>query len=341
MPTLSIIIPVYNVSKYIGRCLQSVFMQQCGEEAVECILVNDCTPDDSMDIAQRMVEAYDGNIRFVTVSHDVNSGLSAARNTGIAKATGEFVLFLDSDDQLPEGALQALLGTLGSDEASDTDIVLGNTFLCKSNTPAMNFPGKEPFYVGNGDEEALRQLLTRRFYHIACNKLVRRSLLSSDALFERGIVDEDMLWSYLIFRKARRVAVVPQVTYIYEDNPNSIMNTSTEHAARRIRSRITICERLLVAPPRQSWREYYMYVFYVLTLAIDVAERNSGVPQQLKDELFGLRDRFLSLVRSKGYTAEYLFFLTSRKPFYHINKIRLFRRYYDRITHLVLAMSKR
>lgn len=95
---VSIIIPVYNVSKYIKRCLKSVLGQTWKD--LEIILVDDCTPDDSMDIVRGILETSSRSDIVTILKHEKNRGLSAARNTGIRQATGNYLYFLDSDDYL-------------------------------------------------------------------------------------------------------------------------------------------------------------------------------------------------------------------------------------------------
>ena len=96
---VSIIIPVYNVSAYIERCVKSV-MKQTYSGDIECILVNDATPDDSIDIAKRLIADYNGPIQFRILNHEHNKGFSATRNTGIDAATGDYLYFFDSDDEI-------------------------------------------------------------------------------------------------------------------------------------------------------------------------------------------------------------------------------------------------
>lgn len=88
----SIIIPVYQVEQYIQKCLLSV-VSQSYTKGIECILVNDCTKDQSIEIAKNLIENYDGNIDFKIYEHSVNGGLSAARNTGILEAKGDYLYF--------------------------------------------------------------------------------------------------------------------------------------------------------------------------------------------------------------------------------------------------------
>ena len=90
---ISIIIPVYNVEEYIERCILSVCKQSMNNISVECILVNDNSPDKSIDKAKSLIESYSGEIMFKIVTHDQNQGLSSARNTGMKNATGKYLFF--------------------------------------------------------------------------------------------------------------------------------------------------------------------------------------------------------------------------------------------------------
>lgn len=341
---ISIIVPIYKAHDYIERCLNSVICQECEDIDMECILVNDCTPDDSMDIVERKLKDYVGKIVFVVANHLENKGPSVSRNTGVQYAKGDFVFFLDSDDQLEVGALKAMVHVVRKDSVriSDVDVIIGNTFICKDGKPSMFYKETTPFYLDNSDETALRSLLNRDLYHIVCNKMVKRELmLTHNVFFKEGIIDEDMLWSYLVFYYAKGVWVVPQITYIYEDNPGSIMNTSSERVAQRIYSRIIICNTILNYPPRLSFIEYYMYVFYILTRAINLFEINKsdGIVRVYSDDLIKLRDRILAEVYDRRLFFMYLFFLTTKKPLNALTKFRWFRRYYDKIARIILMIS--
>lgn len=344
MVKISVIIPIYKVQNYIERCLNSVICQESDDYELECILVNDCTPDRSMAIVNSLLEDYHGSIGFNIINHDVNKGLSSSRNTGLKSAKGDFVFFLDSDDRLDVNALKKIVSELKNvAEQSKVDVVIGNTYLCKENKTANNFRSGESLFFDNNNETALRKLLDRELYHIACNKLVRRNLLlDNKILFEEGIIDEDMLWSYYVFLNARNILIIPDITYIYEDNPGSIMNTSLDRIADRISSRIIICNKILSNPPQKSFAEYYLYVFYILTRAINLYElnKNDDALNALSNDLFELRERLLKGVLRKHLFVLYIFFMTSKKPLYVLTNYRWYRRYYDRIAKCVLKVSK-
>ncbi len=343
MVKISIIVPIYNVQAYIERCLDSIICQNCDDFALECILVNDCTPDDSIEIIKRKLEDYKGDIQFKILNHQINKGLSAARNTGIQSSSSDFVFFMDSDDCLEPGALKSLIDCYkDADDNSLLDVVMGNSYICKDTRQAMCFETDSPIIYDNNDESALKSLLNRVLLHTAWNKLIRLEfLLKYDLFFEKGIIDEDLLWSYTVFLNARRVLVVPRITYIYEDNPTSIMNTTSSKVAKVIKSRIVICDNILELPPKCSFVEYYNYVFYIMSRAINLFELNKKDPSinHFSADLCKLRDRLLREVKEKKLFILYIFVLTSKKPYYNIFNCKLYRRYYDKIAKIVVNIS--
>ena len=224
-----------------------------------------------------------------------------------------------------------------ADASSSIDVVLGNTYICKNEAPAMKFCSEEPVFVDNEKEDGLRKLMRRELYHTAWNKLVKRELLLMNHIqFENGIVDEDLLWSYFVFLNARNILVIPMITYIYENNPGSIVNTTTEKLSLVVNSRMIICNKIMDSPPKELCREYYIYIFFILIRAIDLYESNADVLHSLKYNLFSVRNRLLNNVWKNSNYLLIPFFLISIKPFYYITKLRLFRRYYDRIAKCFL-----
>ena len=105
---VSIIIPTYNVASYIIECLESV-ASQTYRGSLECIVVDDCGTDDSIALADNFIQHYSGKIDFRILHREKNGGLSAARNTGLNEAKGEFVYFLDSDDYITPDCIESLV----------------------------------------------------------------------------------------------------------------------------------------------------------------------------------------------------------------------------------------
>lgn len=210
---ISVIIPVYNVEKYIERCLNSILRQTFQD--FEIVVVNDCTPDRSMDIVYRFAKK---DMRFVIVEHERNKGLMWARYSGYQIARGDYFVFCDSDDCMPDRALELLLTAI---ENSNDDIVIGafrkwiTLDLSKILRPHLRY--------GNNSEAVLRSMLKREINFSMCGKIFRRYLFDSSELplLENQINGEDaMLLSYLV-HKSISISYIPSVVYDYMYNPSS------------------------------------------------------------------------------------------------------------------------
>ena len=337
---ISIIIPIYNVQDYIERCINSVIIQESDRFELECILVDDCSSDHSMEIAKNVISNYTGKIKFVFLSHDQNRGASAARNTGIDAAVGDFVFFVDSDDRLVNGSLKYLVDGFNAQQDSQSiDVIMGNMQLCMDGKPASDM--NQIVLYDNSEGKALRKILTREIYHTPCNKLVRCSLLKENkAYFEEGIIDEDLLWSYFVFLYSRNVLVMPQITYIYEDIPGSVMHTTSQRLTQLIRSRIVIVNKIMDVPPSFSCPEYYTYLFYVLARAVNLYEMNSSDLAEVKEDLNMTKMRLMNETRRQRYNLLYAYFHTMCKPLYYVTNFRFFRRYFDKILCQLVMLER-
>lgn len=215
LPLVSIIIPVYNVEPYIERCLLSVLNQTYLH--IEVIIVDDCTPDNSINIAEEVLFGYPGkNVRII--KHEENRGLSATRNTGIKAATGDYIYFLDSDDEIIKDAISDLVNNALN---SGSDVVVGGIQI-KGNYPEINlfFPDN---YIISESEEILNTFFRNEWYVMACNKLINLSFLRTNSLFfYEGIYHEDLLWSFELAQKVRSISFCLNQTYIYYIRENSI-----------------------------------------------------------------------------------------------------------------------
>lgn len=216
---VSIIIPVFNVEPYIEACLQSVANQTL-TEGVECIVVDDCGTDQSMQIAEKFVQGYKGSIAFTILRHEHNQGLSAARNTGIRAAQGEYVYFLDSDDRIVPTCMENFIRIVG--EHPKVDLIQG---LLDQDSPYMQqFLTKSlPEYTE--DRRYIKRALLDydQLPVCAANKMVRRELLLEKGLFfKEGIIHEDNHWSFFLAKYVRSLAVYKERCYLYTENPSSI-----------------------------------------------------------------------------------------------------------------------
>ena len=186
---VSIIIPIYKVEFYIERCLESVFNQIYRN--LEIILVDDCSPDKSMDIAKEIIEKSENtnDLSFIFVKHDINKGLSAARNSGTKVATGDYIYYLDSDDEITPTCISTMINEV---------------FLHKQIQLVQGYTRSVP----------------------AWNKLIKREFLINNKLyFLEGILHEDECWIFYVSKCLQSFSFIKETTYIHYINPNSIMSS--------------------------------------------------------------------------------------------------------------------
>ena len=235
---ISIIIPVYQVSDYVERCIRSVMSQTFTD--IECIIVDDATEDDSIDKCERLIKEYNdnvnldhnldhnldgkGRIRFKILHHEMNRGLSAARNTGTKAATGEYVFYLDSDDEITHDSIEKMM--LMAVKYPKAEMVVGNYMECREGVKAKVMHGEDLPVVIQSNEEFARYYHQHRIAHSAWNKLIKRSFIEKHGLyFTEGILYEDYTWMFHVAKYVSFVCVVKDVTYHYCIRPGSITMT--------------------------------------------------------------------------------------------------------------------
>lgn len=184
---VSVIISVYQVSDYVERCLLSVINQTYPN--VECIIVDDCSTDDSVDKCERLIEAYDGPSKFMILHHEHNRGLSAARNTGTDAASGDYIYYLDSDDEITSNCIEILVAIVR--DKPDAEVVIGNHERIEDVGVIRCF--YEQLDTGyHSNKDIFSALKKQKLPVAAWNKLIKRSFLTQNAIsFIEGIVFED------------------------------------------------------------------------------------------------------------------------------------------------------
>lgn len=220
---VSIVIPIYNVEPYIERCIKSVMMQEYPD--IECILVDDGSPDHSLDVCERLISNYNGPIEFRILKHDHNRGLSAARNTGTDAASGEYIFYLDSDDEITPDCISLMVAE--TKKHPEVTIVSG---AVDSIPYAKQYDS--PYYAtykhlnNNYSIRATFFAYDWPIYVMAWNKLIKREFLSSNNIhFIEGILNEDEVWTFITISECQSMSVLPNKTYIHYDTAGSIMNS--------------------------------------------------------------------------------------------------------------------
>jgi len=217
---ISIIIPVYNVEQYLRACLDSVFVQSLANYEVICI--NDGSTDGSSSI----LDEYTAKHSNISLIHQKNKGLSAARNAGIRAAKGEYVFFLDSDDWLELDALKILV-----ENQSGEDIICFNGRRYFENG-IEEYPDKgiEESNLAGWDYYNKYALVPTNF-HFVCVvlRIYRREfLLHNNLFFTEGIYHEDNLFTPIACYYAKSVKIIPNTLYVYRIREGSITQTSNK-----------------------------------------------------------------------------------------------------------------
>lgn len=216
---ISIIIPVYNVEDYIIECLQSVANQTIAE-GVECILIDDCGTDNSTRLATDFIANYQGTIKFTMLHHNHNRGLSAARNTGIKAAKGDYVYFLDSDDTIDADCMELMYSYV--EKYGNVDLVQGS-FYENEEEHMTGSPYCLPEFTD--DRKVVKSFLLTFAGDVvgAQSRLVRRlMLLKKNLFFKEGIIHEDNLWTFFLAKHVLSMAFCSKATYYHRFNPSSI-----------------------------------------------------------------------------------------------------------------------
>lgn len=216
---VSIIIPIYNVQDYINDCLYSVYTQTYSE--IEVILVNDCTPDNSMSIAHSNIEKLKKRFNVKIIDHKSNKGLSAARNSGVKEATGEWVYFLDSDDEITPDCIECFVRL--AERYLSVDFIVGGIRVIGRN---ISYRLTTSEYV-IGNDNILKCYISGMWYEMAWNKLIRKEYFVSNNLwFKEGLLHEDQLFSYQLATTALTMATVNKPTYIYKMRMSGAITSS-------------------------------------------------------------------------------------------------------------------
>ena len=244
MKKISIIIPVYNVEKYLEQCLNSIYELNLTDK--EIILVNDGSTDNSLKILEKYQREYPQNTKVIT---QVNQGLSEARNTGVRNACGEYILFIDSDDFINPEVTENLLNNAILDKV---DILIGDFIEYYSDSDLKNIKNRKIDYSSENNglyfieveikNNCLRPNVWKNVYR-------RNFLIENNIFFKKGLLHEDNLFTPIVFYYAKKVKYFggPPFYYYRLNNFNSIMKTKNkknyQHTLYIIDTIIDFCEK--------------------------------------------------------------------------------------------------
>lgn len=215
---VSVILPIYNVEKYLDDCLKSLLNQTLDE--FEVIAINDGSKDNSYEI----LKGYKDKFKNITIINQENSGLSKSRNVGVLNASGEYVIFLDSDDMLEPKCLELLYNLA---KENDLDLVTFDSLnfdeltgkenykkTCRKNIYKKNVMSVDEYLIGSQKKCIL--VSTLHFYK---TDIIKNNRLE----FKNGILHEDEHFSIMSYQYIKKVGYVNKALYLRRCRPNSIM----------------------------------------------------------------------------------------------------------------------
>ncbi len=300
MPKVSVIVPVYNTSGYLCRCLNSILNQTLAD--IEIICVNDGSTDSCCAILQDYAQK---DARIVIINQD-NKGLSASRNTGVVASKGDYIAFIDSDDFVHERFLEVLYSAMIKTNAD----VAGCDFVKVSNDKLMQMQNvNEQVY-----ENPLSVLLHRKnfIYYNVWNKLYKADIVKN-VQFVEGIYFEDWIYNLFVFAQISSFVWVDEKLYSYNVANNSIMRS--KFTDKKLEDYISGIE--IVA---DFYNKYYPQYWN------DV--KNNGVSRIVKTLMnFTIRSKNKALMKTAGQGLSKLYNLgfIGYKGLSFVNKLKLFK----------------
>lgn len=214
MPKVSIIVPIYNVEMYIGKCLETLVNQTLKD--IEIILVNDGSKDGSAEIAKKYLKKYPEKIVYLEKE---NGGLSDSRNYGLPYAKGEYIAFLDSDDYVEENMYEEMYELA---KKEDSDMVQCNFY--------WEYPDKNKKKIGELRQYSNKKEMLVKTRVEAWNKLIKREILEQnpEIKFPKGLRYEDVEFTYKLVPYVEKVSILNKPFIHYIQRGNSISNTQNE-----------------------------------------------------------------------------------------------------------------
>lgn len=309
MPLVSIIIPVYNVEQYIRKALYSVIRQSYTN--LEIIIVNDCSPDNSLAICKELLEEDN---RITIIDRKVNGGLSQARNDGIEAASGKYIYFFDSDDFLDEKAIEKMVLKA---EKEELDILGINAKIWERDNCTNYINCSYPDNILCGEDYLVRMIKTDHIYEPVWLYLYRLDIIKENNLrFAKGRLFEDEVWTSQILLISKRVSYLDYAGYNYLKREGSITTSSTVdrkkfiHHSENCHEMFDLSIRITSSENKKLYRDYIarMYMESVKYLNYsDKKEKRLIDYSFIKENIHGSRSVII-----------YMLFLLNKKLFFKL-----------------------
>jgi len=214
MPKISVIVPVYNTEKYLEECLNSLINQTY--KNIEIVCINDASEDNSL----KILEKYRKKDNRIIVINQKNSGANISRTNGISKSTGDYLMFVDSDDWIIPNTISELVNKI---EKTNADIIKFDFINRKS---LRNIEKK--IYVSNDKKYLYKKLLTTYELNNLTTEIVNRNVcnIEAEVFKNKSSVGEDLLMNLEMYDRADKILIIDDCYYFYRKNNNSTTNTN-------------------------------------------------------------------------------------------------------------------
>lgn len=295
-PWLSVLIPVYNVSAYLVECLESIVLQAI--PGIEIIALDDCSTDDSLAVLQNF--AQNSLVPIQILQHPHNRGLSAARNTLLDEAQGDYVWFIDSDDKLNEGAIQSLYTLICQNHP---DMVLCDYSVLRSQRRLkhysrnerhiVTFPGTDQVLM-NDPIKLFEGIYQKRKLHI-WSKISRRELWGDDLRFPEGRLLEDVVVTPRLCLRVKSYIYVQQPWVAYRQREGSILSKPNQKKIDDMSIASNgVLALWLEKYPQLSADARFTFAHFCVRTHIFVSTELRKISNNKRPDMSPYRERFLS-----------------------------------------------
>lgn len=255
---ISIIVPVFNKQEYIENCIKSILTQSYND--IEIIIVNDGSTDNSLEKIKAVADK-DSRIKIINKN---NMGLSAARNSGMDYASGEFIMFVDADDELEENAIERLYNSISK---NDVDCAVGSISVVYD--AHEEFKDSDKWYYTNRNKgvKDINDSLISDIHCSASAKIFKKEIINKFKLrFPEGLCYEDAYWHWTYFSVCRKVYFIKEAVYKYFRRKKSIMSSTFE-----LKEGLAIQHLQIVRKIFDFWIENNMFLYRKIT-ALNILE---------------------------------------------------------------------
>lgn len=329
---ISIIVPVYNASCYIERCLLSLKRQTL--DSIEFLVINDGSTDDSL---EKITQITRDDSRF-NVIDQINSGVSAARNTGLSVCNGKYVMFVDSDDELADGNVASKLYKLA--EKNKTDVIAyGNMHVMGNMCHTLPVVDKEVIFEKNENFQyaASKTIFSNSYRTSVWNKLFRTDIILDNHIRFHSyskVISEDKVFNIGFFIYANKIMLLPDIMYNYY-----VIATSLSHAKKfdnvetRVFNTINETSKYIRQLPMNVQDKIFFPVYFdCFSICIEMLYRYNGIkfcdvlkqgkllltqtkcfwplPKKDKEDIFSVIEQ-----KAKRYLFSFGYFLVKREKY--------------------------